>query len=113
MSLAEDYQERLRRQTELELSPEGLRRFASLPQARRANDDVVRALLWAAELIEQQSKLIGQMRVAHQPYAMAAPSFSGHDSDVIVDGNGHQLRLGHLRASRKMWSTRAPITAPS
>jgi hypothetical protein len=97
------YEDRLAVITRLELSAEGLARYAALPPARRRPEEVERALTWAAQKIAAQSQLIAQMRVAIQPFAMAAPSWKGHDGDVIYDGRGFQLKLHHFRQANRVW----------
>jgi len=105
MTLATDYNDRMKRIFDLELSAEGLEAYANLPPARRKPEDVEQALRWAASIIASQSHLIGLMRVSLQPFAMAAPTWHGHDNDPVLDGRGFQIRLGDFRRARKTWQS--------
>jgi hypothetical protein len=106
MSEAVDYNARMKRLFDLDLSAEGLEAYAALPPARRKPEEVAQALRWAASVIEAQSGLIARMRVGLQPFAMAAPSWKGPDDTVLLDGRGFQIKLGAFRAANKLWHSR-------
>src|SRR5215471_10733428 len=71
----------------LELSAVGLQKLASMPH-KRSREDVDKALAWAADVIEQQDRLIKQMRGGLAPFADVAQSCRGSDDEILVDRRG-------------------------
>jgi|SRR5882672_1927148 len=96
-----------------ELTPAYLRSLTNTMKFKRTDGTIDAALRAAADrieaqsqIIENQGRLIGAQRVALQPFAVAAPCWQGHDDLALLEGRGHQIKLGHFRQANKLWRTR-------